>query len=230
MMDFMGWVENVLPEYGPWFLMVLVYLETSFLTGLLFPSSVATALATAIAVDGGLPLSGVVGAALAGAWLGDSTGFFLGRRSGEAALQARGPFGRAMAARRRRLNRFMGRHPLVSVSAARLVSFVRTIMPLAAGMSDLSYRRFLVFQALGMTGWLALYVGIGLLAGESWQAVTRMLGVGGTLVFLAVAAGVAVVLRRAAPRVRSGGPEAPEARVETPMVDPPPPVPPVEER
>jgi len=65
------------------------------------------------------------------------------------------------------------------VTGVRLVAFVRTLMPMAAGMSGLSYRRFLPFDIAGAVGWVALYAGIGWVAEESWEVVVRATGIGG---------------------------------------------------
>ena len=54
-------------------------------------------------------------------------------------------------------------------------------MPMAAGMSDLSYRKFLAYEIPGLLAWVWLYVGLGYVAEESWHVATRVLGVGGAL-------------------------------------------------
>jgi membrane protein DedA with SNARE-associated domain len=94
------------------------------------------------------------------------------------------------------LGRFFGRNPAYSVSLARLVAFVRTVMPIAAGMSGLSYARYLVFELTGLTACVALYVGIGTLSEGSWQALTRLMGVSGAVTLLALVAMVWALLTR----------------------------------
>ena len=65
----------------------------------------------------------------------------------------------------------------------RVVSFVRTIMPLAAGASGITYRRFLVFDAMGVALWASIYVGVGWLAGEYGSSANGILGIVGIVVF-----------------------------------------------
>jgi membrane-associated protein len=96
---------------------------------------------------------------------------------------------------------FQTKHPLFSVSVARLISFVRTLMPIAAGASGLSYRRFVPYEVLGLVGWTVLYVSIGVVGRESWMATVRWVGVGGAFVFVVVA----MVLWSAGMRVGWGG-------------------------
>jgi membrane protein DedA with SNARE-associated domain len=192
-------VVALLPVYGPWLVFLLAILETCFVTGLVVPSGLATSVATVLALEGVLSLPAVIVAALAGGAVGDSVGFWIGRRSGPRLLSGQSRLMRSAAARHDALSGFFGRHPIYSVTLARLVAFVRSLMPMAAGISDLSYRRYLVFEGLGLAAWASLYVGIGLLAGESWRAATRIVGVGGSVIFLTVGVGFWVVLRRRAP-------------------------------
>ena len=95
------------------------------------------------------------------------------------------------------MSALFARHPVYSVTGARLISFVRTLMPIAAGMSGLEYRRYLPFELVGLVAWVALYAAIGVLAQESWEAVTRVVGVGGAVAFTVVGAILWAAMRRA---------------------------------
>ncbi len=174
---------EILPQYGPWLLFVMAILETSFITGLAVPSGLATSVGTILALEGTLTLPPVVAAALAGGAIGDTAGFWIGRAAGTRLLVGEGRTARIFAGRHTQMSRFFGRHPVYSVTLARLVSFVRTVMPMAAGMSGISFPRYLAFEVVGLVGWVGLYVLIGVLAGESWQLATRIVGVGGTAAF-----------------------------------------------
>lgn len=192
---------DLLPLYGPWLLFALAFLETCFLTGLVVPAGVATAMGTVLALeDPTLHLPTVIVAVLAGGALGDSVGYWVGRAAGERVLTGDGRWARVLRRRHWLLDRWFGRHPAYSVSLARVISFVRTVMPMAAGMSRLGYPRFLAYELLGLGACTALYVGIGVLTQESWEAVTRALGIGGAVAFAGVGWVVWWTLRH---RVRS---------------------------
>lgn len=167
--------------YGPWLLFGMAVLETSFVTGLLVPSGLATALATVLALQGDLELKPLVLAALAGGLVGDSLGFWIGRVAGPRISSGRGRWGRLVDRHHREVGARFGRNPILSVTLARLVSFVRTLMPMAAGMSQLRYRKFLAYDIPGVLAWGLLYVGVGYVARESWRLATRILGMGGAL-------------------------------------------------
>ena len=178
---------------GPPLLFALTFLETCFITGLVVPAGVALLFASALAAVGTLPLAQVTAFAVAGAAVGDSVGFWVGRKSGEGWRKSRLLGGDRNAARRARMERILAASPVVSISMARVVSFVRTVMPLAAGASEIGYRRFLVFDLLGIAMWAGVYVGVGWLAGEYGPSANGILGVVGVVAF---AIAVRTVLRK----------------------------------
>lgn len=176
-------VLELLPTYGPGLLFVLAILETSFVTGFMVPSGLATSAATVLALEGRLQLAPVVAAAVLGGTVGDNVGYWIGRAWGRQVMRRGGLMSRALGRRRAALDLLFGRHPLYSVTTARLIAFARTAAPLAAGMSGLSYRRYVPYQLLGVLGWGTMYVTIGVVARESWQAATRLVGGTGVIVF-----------------------------------------------
>jgi membrane protein DedA with SNARE-associated domain len=189
-------VLELLPTYGPWVLFALTFLETSFVTGMVVPAGVATSMGVVLALEGELDLAHVVVAVLLGGAAGDTAGYWVGWFFGERVVAGEGWWGRLLRRRDPALDRWYGRNPAYSVTFARLISFVRTLMPMAAGVSGIGYSRFLAWDLLGVVGYLAIYAGVGYLARESWEVAARVVGVGGAAVFLAISVGVWVVLRR----------------------------------
>src|SRR5690606_5620951 len=85
---------------------------------------------------------------------------------------------------------------IVSISGARFVSFVRTLMPWFAGMSRVQYGRFVFFDVLGVAGWGLASIALGYLAGESWHHVAEALGVTSAIIVIALVVGFAIIARR----------------------------------
>jgi membrane protein DedA with SNARE-associated domain len=194
--------------HGPWVLFVFAVLETCFVAGFVVESGLATAIGAALAIDGPLELGTVLAAAASGGALGDTIGYWIGKAAGQRFLSGEGRFARAMARGQARWSGLFDRNVFFAVSLARVVPFARSVMPMAAGMSGISYRRFLPFELIGLAAWLSLYVGLGALARGSWEAATRLVGVGGAL-GVAVA-GIALwwVLRRRQGEVGAPGADA----------------------
>lgn len=184
-------------------LALLAFLETAFVTGVFVPSGLATSFATLLALQGVLPLPAVVLAAAVGGLAGDVTGYWIGRRGGEALRQGEGMIARALARHDATTGRVLSKHPFYSVTVARLVAFARTVMPVASGIARIPFPLYLAFELPGLLAWLTLYVGIGVIAGESWQAAGS--AVGGLWLVVFTVAGV-ILLRRARRHRAQGAP------------------------
>lgn len=196
---------DLVTVHGPWLLFLLAIAETSFITGLMVPSGVATSVATAFALEEGSGLLPVAAAAVLGGAIGDHIGFFIGRKARDRWLDGSD----RVSARARRIRadagRFFGRHPFYSVTVARLISFVRTVMPMAAGSSSLPYPRFLPYEFLGVLAWSGTYMAMGAAAEEGIDWAQRLAGPYGALMFAAGALGIWWVTRRAFRRAKGRG-------------------------
>ena len=161
--------------YGGVFL--AVFLDT---LGLPVPGEVVLLAAGFLVSAGKLQLLPTVLLAAAGAVLGDSVTYWLGRWTGVATgrrvvglycawtactLGSAHCAGRAEAL----LRRFRGWVVLL----AKFIAGARVFVPPAAGASALSYGRFLLFDAAGSLLWTALVVGIGALFGREWEVIAR---------------------------------------------------------
>lgn len=173
---FLADLPALVAVYGPAALFTMAVLETCFVTGLVVPSGMATAFATVLASAGELSFATVALAAGCGAFTGDLLGYTIGRVGGERLRRGSGWVGRTLRRHDRTTGRFVGRHPIYSVTVARLVAFARTLMPLSSGIARLPLTRFVPFDLLGIALWLALYMAIGLLAGESWERAGSVIG------------------------------------------------------
>lgn len=185
-----------LAAHGPWLLFVMAILETCFVTGLVVPSGVATSVGTILALEGVIAFPAVVAAAVAGGFVGDSAGYWIGRLWGERILREDGRMRRFLGDRLDDVESLFGRHPVYSVTVARLISFVRTVMPMAAGMSGIAYPRYVPYEVVGLLGWAAIYVSIGFAGRGGWQLATRIFGLGGAVAFVVVSVVALLVVRR----------------------------------
>ena len=191
--DIIQWLIAV----GPVVVFVVTLAETAFFIGLLIPAEATVLVAAALAEQRLLELDQVVVATLLGAFAGDQIGYALGRFGGARAARG-GRIGRIWAKYEPRAMAMFSRHSIVAVSLARFISFVRTLMPWLAGMSGMSYRRFIFFDALGVLGWGGLSVAAGYLAGESWRRAADTFGAT-TAAIVAIAlliAGIVYLRRR----------------------------------
>lgn len=206
----MSTLIELLLAVGPWIVFVVAFIETAFFLGLLIPAEATILVAAFLADRGYFNVWVVLAATIFGGLLGDQVGYALGRYGGGRILSGSGRIGRMWRLTEPRVAGLFRRHAALSVSLARFLSFVRTLMPWFAGMSAMPYRRFLLFDVIGVVGWASASVAVGYLAGESWAIVAERLGTGSAIVLvLLVIAGI-IAARRA--RTRQPAPELEESR------------------
>ena len=172
------WIGANIAIYGPWLVGGMAMFETALIIGLVLPTEPTLVVATAFALQGHFSFGSVVGAAVLGAALGDSTGFMIGRWGGSRVLGGRGRVARMARRHQDRALDLFEKHAGLSVSLARMVPFVRTLMPLIAGSTGVAYRRFLAFDLLGITGWAFLGLGIAYGGARSWEIGVGSVGLG----------------------------------------------------
>lgn len=185
---------------------MLAVLETSFVTGLVVPSGTIAALAMAIADQTGAPIMPIVAATISGGFVGDMVGYGIGRGVGESLREGDGWTARSLRKYESTAGAVLGGHPVYAVSVARVVSFVRTVMPLNAGMAGMPLARYVALEIPGLLAWAALYLSIGLLAGRSWALVSSLVGTGWLVVFAAFG-GVYWWRARRTPAARATAPD-----------------------
>lgn len=195
-------IIELLIRVGPWIVFLVAATETAFFIGLLIPAEATVLLAGFLADLGYFRLSHVLVATIVGGFLGDQIGYLLGKHGGHRVAVSRGRLGRLWRRHERAATALFQRRSILAVSVARFVSFVRTLMPWFAGMSGMSWRRYVVYDLIGVIGWGSLSVFAGYAAGRSWEAVAHALGTLSTIVIGTLLLGGLLWARRARRRAR----------------------------
>ncbi|HEX7119160.1 MAG TPA: DedA family protein [Longimicrobiales bacterium] len=211
-------IITLLIAIGPWVVFAVAAVETAAFVGLVIPAEATVLVAAFMADRGYFALGEIVAATLCGGAVGDQAGYLLGRHGGTRIVARGHRLGRLWSRYEASTTDLFRRHAALSVTLARFLSFIRTLMPWFAGMSRMPYPRFLVFDLLGVLGWGLGSIALGYLAGESWDRVASALGTaGGVAVALLVAVALVLLRRR---RRRAGA--APAAAGAVPVHATPP--------
>ena len=197
----------------------LVFAEDALFFGFVIPGETVAILGGVSASLGHVPLWAVLTVVIVAAIVGDSVGFEVGRRLGPWLLATR-----LLSRHADRLDDardLLARRGGSAVLLGRWVAFFRAVMPALAGSSDMRYRTFLTYNALGGILWGTVVVMGGYLAGASYQAVADALGTGSAvLVGVAAVAGFVVWRlhrrRSAAGGARSNSADAGDAPADVP--------------
>ncbi|MEO5511800.1 MAG: dephospho-CoA kinase [Longimicrobiales bacterium] len=193
---FVDQLAPLLSRYGPGLVFAMTLLETACFFGLLVPAEATILLAALLAHQGVFSIEAVFIATFAGGFAGDQIGYALGRFGGSQAASSNGRIGKIWRRNEVRAHSLFRRQAILAISAARFVSFVRTLTPWLAGMSNMRYRRYVIYDAIGVAAWAAVSVALGYFLGESWDAISRILDVVSIIVLIAAAATIYVAFKR----------------------------------
>jgi membrane-associated protein len=164
----MDWLkpETLIASFGAFAMIgvcIIVFVETGLLVGFFLPGD------SLLFVTGLMVASGAIVFPLAGstfvvpiwmacamisvaAWLGDQTGYWIGRKAGPAIFNKSESkfFSQKNVSR---TNSFFERYGARAIILAHFVPVMRTFVPVAAGIGEMPYRRFLKYNIFGVIGW-----------------------------------------------------------------------------
>lgn len=203
--EIIGWLGPAFVAAGYYIVAAGVLLERSVFLGLFVPGDVILALGGIYAARGSLSLTLVVVVASAAAAAGESIGFMLGRRYGVRLIRKL-PLVNRLEVRLEGARDYFRRHGGKTVAVGRFATAAGSFIPFVAGLSAMSYARFLLFDVPAIAVWASSIALVGYLFGQNLEVVERILSRGGWAV-LGLVVGF-VVGRMVWKRYRSpGGPD-----------------------
>lgn len=181
-----SWLVDQLLKLNPNIALILVFLlpffEASIFLGFILPGETAVVVGGFLAYEGKVPLVLVFVLAIAGAILGDSVGYEVGKKWGDALLD-KAPKRIVKPAHvvqgKQLINRLGGR----AVFAGRWTAVLRALVPSLCGTAKMRYRTFLLWNALGGVSWATAFILIGYLAGTAWKRVEGYANSAGYVLF-----------------------------------------------
>ena len=160
-------LTDLVAQYGAWaygILFGIIFAETGFVVTPFLPGDSLLFAAGAIAALGNFDpwLLGLL--LIAAAFLGNVVNYSVGRWVGQRAFT-----GEVRWLRKDYLDRahaFVEKHGVVAIIITRFAPILRTFAPFVAGVTAMGYRRFVLFNAIGATLWVGLFVGAGYFFGN----------------------------------------------------------------
>lgn len=157
------------PPWGYMIVFAATFLENSVGAGVIVPGETLVIIGGVYAGIGDLWLPGVATVAVVGAILGDNLGYWIGRRFGRGFLERHG---RKLFITPERLvaaEAYYARHGGKTVFFGRFVPVVRSVGFIVAGVSQMPWKRFLIYDIAGATVWGIGHSLIGYALGESYE-------------------------------------------------------------
>jgi len=158
-------VETLVRVGGLTAMTIIVFAETGLMIGFFLPGDSLLVTAGVFAARGNLNIWALNGLLIAAAIIGDTVGYWIGRRAGEALFtRPKSLFFRPQHLRR--AHEFYEKHGGKTIILARFMPIVRTFAPVVAGMGKMDYRRFLSFNVIGGFAWVVSMTLIGYFLGQ----------------------------------------------------------------
>ncbi len=165
----MEWLkpETLIASFGAFAMIgvcLIVFIETGLLVGFFLPGDSLLFVAGLMVAGGAIQFPTADGSGwpvpiwlaclmiTASAWLGDQTGYWIGRRVGPAIFNKQESkfFSQENVSR---TNSFFERYGSKAIILAHFVPVMRTFVPVAAGVGQMDYRKFLRYNFIGVIGW-----------------------------------------------------------------------------
>lgn len=148
-------------------LFLVIFIETGLVAMPFLPGDSLLFTAGLFARTGHLNMSYLLILLFIAAVLGDNTNYWIGRKIGLKVFNLR--FKGKPLVKKEYLDKtheFFEKHGTKAIIMARFVPFVRTFAPFAAGVGEMSYKRFVSFDVLGGALWIGSLTTAGYLLGE----------------------------------------------------------------
>jgi membrane-associated protein len=167
------YLQQLVATYGTWvyaILFAIVFAETGLVVTPFLPGDSLLFAAGALAGSGALnpTLTGIL--LVAAAISGDAVNYSIGRAAGTWIIQRSRvdpQWGRWIKpAYVDRAHEFFERQGGKAIVLARFVPIVRTFVPFVAGVAEMSYPAFALYNVTGAVGWVAVCMGAGYLFGQ----------------------------------------------------------------
>lgn len=193
--DFLFWVkdnvlnpkvliDSMLDTFGVYVyvgLFVIIFAETGLAVGFFLPGDSLLVVAGLFAAAGKLDLMVMMITLFVAAVLGDTVGYFTGRKMGRT-LFTRQKSRFFNPKHIKKAHAFYEKHGGKTIVLARFVPIIRTFAPIVAGAAEMTYRNFIFYNILGGFLWIVSMLSAGyFLGGLVEQFVRNVFGIEGFL-------------------------------------------------
>ena len=146
-------VQGLIQWGGYLGLSIIVFVETGLMVGFFLPGDSLLVTAGLFAAKGDLNIVYLNLLLMTMAILGDATGYLIGKKLGPALFRRDD----SLLFKKKHLiktHEFYEKHGGKTIIIARFVPIIRTFAPVVAGVGQMPYRRFAVFNVIGGIGWV----------------------------------------------------------------------------
>lgn len=153
-------VNDIITAGGLLLIALIIFAESGMFVGFFFPGDTLLLSAGVFAAAGKLDLALTIVVIAVAAIAGDNTGYHIGKRFGRRLFRKPD----SLIFRQDYLHRaeaFYAKYGSKTMLVAHFVPIVRTFAPPVAGMSNMNYKQFVLFDAIGDIAWATIVTLVG---------------------------------------------------------------------
>jgi membrane-associated protein len=167
-------LKLIIESIGYFGLFAIVFAESGLFFGFFLPGDSLLVTAGLLATQGYFSIWVLVPLLIAAAILGDSTGYWMGKKFGKRIFNKKGSL-LFDPKHIETAQEFYERNGVKTIILARFLPYVRTFAPIVAGIAEMHYKTFITYNVIGGTVWAALMVLLGYFLGKSIPKVDHYL-------------------------------------------------------
>ena len=162
---------DFLSQFGYPILFILNILETAIVFGFVLPADSLLVMSGFLAHLEIFNLKYSIAVSFFGAIIGDNIAYYTGRKYGRKVLKKHKTF---MGIKQKHFDYtkdFFHKHGNKSVLVGRFFAYIRSFIPLLAGINKMPYRFFLLYEIVGAFIWAVSFNIIGFYFGQNWDLI-----------------------------------------------------------
>ena len=162
------YISSLLEQYGHavnYILFIIVFCETGLIITPFLPGDSLLFTIGAFSANGDFNVYWISALLITAAILGDTVNYALGKRIGPKIFH----YEKSRFFKKEYLNKahaFYEKYGGKTIIIARFVPIVRTFAPFVAGIGQMSYKKFLLYNIVGAFSWVVLFIGAGFYFGN----------------------------------------------------------------
>lgn len=176
-------VNSIIEAGGLLLIALIIFAESGMFVGFFFPGDTLLLAAGIFAAQGKLSIVSVILVVIVAAICGDNLGYHIGKRYGRGLFKKKD----GIVFRQeyvQRAEKFYEKYGDKMMLFAHFVPVVRTFAPPVAGVAKMNYKKYFLFDTIGITGWATSVTLVGYFFGTKIPNIDSyiMLAVGGVMV------------------------------------------------
>lgn len=190
-----NWITNFMEQFGYIGVFLLMFLENVFPP---IPSELILPFGGFMTTQSDLNIGGVILAATAGSLFGAIVLFRIGLLLDvERMLKIVDKWGGFLHIKQQdvlKADAWFDKHGIWTVLFCRMIPFIRSIISIPAGMSNMNIKLFLLFTTVGTLIWNSILISAGTMLGRSWDKVLYYMELYSNAIYMGIGGGVLLFL------------------------------------